>query len=92
MANSMLTWSLPSVSDIPVIQFTTLGEPPILYPTTETPMPLVTRQQKMIDSGEAVVVTVLPGKTVRGTTYFVETTLLVSPEYAKFLVEQGDAK
>lgn len=50
------------------------------------------RQQKMIDDGEATVVVVKSGATVYGRTYFVDTELLVSPEFAKFLREQGDVR
>lgn len=50
------------------------------------------RQQKMIDRGEVVPVLTVPGRTIRGTTYYAEVELLVSPEFAKHLVAQGDVK
>ncbi len=53
---------------------------------------LIPSQQKKVDSGEAVVVTVIKGKTVRGTTYFIESNLLVSPEFAQHLIDEGDCK
>lgn len=53
---------------------------------------LIPSQQKKVDSGEAVIVIVLPNKTVRGTTYFQEASLLVSPEFGQFLVDEGDCK
>lgn len=48
------------------------------------------RQQKMIDRGEVVPVMTVPGRTVRGSTYYQSIELLVSPEFAKLLIEQGD--
>lgn len=50
------------------------------------------RQQKMIDRGEVVPVLTVPGRTVRGTTYFQEVELLVSPDFAQYLIAQGDVK
>lgn len=50
----------------------------------------IPRQQKMIDRGEVVPVLTVPGRTVRGSHYYQQVELLVSPEFAKFLVEQGD--
>lgn len=52
---------------------------------------LIARQQAEIDHGDAVEIVVIAGSTVRGTTYFQETKLLVSPEYARYLVEQKQA-
>jgi len=50
----------------------------------------IKRQQDMIDRGEVVPVKTVKGRTVRGVSYFEETELLVSPEFAKHLIEQGD--
>jgi hypothetical protein len=62
-----------------------------ISPTRSNPMRLP-RQQKMIDRGEVVPVLAVPGRTVRGTTYFKEVELLVSPEFAEHLIAQGDVK
>lgn len=48
------------------------------------------RQQKMIDSGQVLAVKVVPGRTVRGCTYYQEVELLVSKEFAEFLIQEGD--
>lgn len=55
-------------------------------------MPLIPSQQSLVDAGELIRVTVIPGRTVRGVTYFQETDLLLSPEYAKHLIGTGDVR
>ena len=50
----------------------------------------IKRQQDAIDRGELVPVYTVPGRTVRGSTYYQSIELLVTPEFAKFLIEQGD--
>lgn len=52
-------------------------------------MPLIPSQQRKLDTGDVVRVTVNAGRTVRGTTYYQETDLLLSPELAKLCIASG---
>ena len=55
-------------------------------------MTLINRQQKLIDSGEAVRVIILAGQEFRGTFYFVETDYIISTGLAEYAVSNGIAK
>lgn len=55
-------------------------------------MTLIPSQQTLVDAGELIRVTAIAGRTVRGVTYFQETDLLLSPEYAKHLIGTGDVR
>lgn len=55
-------------------------------------MPLIPSQQNLVDAGELIRVTVNASRTVRGVKYFKETDLLLSPEFAKYLIGTGDVR
>ena len=53
---------------------------------------LIPSQQRQVDAGEAVQITVLAGQMFRGTLHFQEQDYLVSPEWAAMLVKDSIAR